>query len=184
MQIPIASVKIIYMGNQRHVGRPSKLTSEQWDKIKDAYLLGETSTRIAKRYGLKPSTIRARASKEGWPTPRNLKVKIAEQINEVKVKQLKGEIPYHEAERQMNHLDTVAKTLYQRQEAHRQTIAEIVDKKIKTNKVPEIKTWKDLDTADRIQRRALEMDKDSPDAVINVGVLGSAEIVDETKKVK
>lgn len=163
------------------VGRPPR-KNIPWDKIKDAYLLGETSTKIASRYDIKPSTIRSKASREGWPTPRNIKVKLAEQINDIKAAQLKGEMEYHEAEKQMNHLDTVAKTLSARQAAHRETISDIVGKKIKTNRVPEIKTWRDLDTADKIQRRALDMDRDSPDSVINVGILGSVEVVDETEK--
>ena len=160
-------------------GRPPK-DDVPWEDIKNAYMLGEPCGVICERYpGLKPGTLRSRASREGWTTPRNIKQKLAERVNAVKVAELTGELSSTQAKGQLNQLDAVVETLAERQAEHRETIARITEKKFSKHKLPPIKTWRDADIADKMARRALEMDSDTPDAVINVGVLGGGAIVDE-----
>jgi len=143
-------------------------------------MLGEPCGVICERYpGLKPGTLRSRASREGWTTPRNIKQKLAERVNAVKVAELTGNISPAQAKGQLTNLDAVVETLAQRQAEHRETISRITEKKFNKHKLPAIKTWRDADIADKMARRALDMDSDTPDAVINVGVLGSGAIVDE-----
>ena len=160
-------------------GRPPK-NDVPWEDIKNAYMLGEPCGVICERYpGLKPGTLRSRASREGWTTPRNIKQKLAERVNEVKVAELTGQLSPTQAKNQLSNLDNVVDTLAQRQAEHRETIARITQKKFSKQKLPAIKSWRDADIADKMARRALEMDSDTPDAVINVGVLGGGAIVDE-----
>lgn len=160
-------------------GRPPK-TDVPWEDIKNAYMLGEPCGVICERYpGLKPGTLRSRASREGWTTPRNIKQKLAERVNAVKVAELTGNISPAQAKGQLTNLDAVVETLAQRQAEHRETISRITEKKFNKHKLPAIKTWRDADIADKMARRALDMDSDTPDAVINVGVLGGGTIVDE-----
>lgn len=160
-------------------GRPPK-TDVPWEDIKNAYMLGEPCGVICERYpGLKPGTLRSRASREGWTTPRNIKQKLAERVNVIKVAELTGNLSPAQAKGQINNLDAVVETLAERQAEHRETISRITEKKFKKHKLPPIKSWRDADIADKMARRALEMDSDTPDAVINVGVLGGGAIVDE-----
>ena len=160
-------------------GRPPK-DDVPWEDIKNAYMLGEPCGVICERYpGLKPGTLRSRASREGWTTPRNIKQKLAERVNVIKVAELTGSLSPAQANGQLNNLDAVVETLAQRQAEHRETISRITEKKFNKHKLPPIKSWRDADIADKMARRALEMDSDTPDAVINVGVLGGGAIVDE-----
>tara|TARA_R100000655_G_scaffold83238_3_gene122825 strand:- start:1456 stop:2052 length:597 start_codon:yes stop_codon:yes gene_type:complete len=160
-------------------GRPPK-TDVPWEDIKNAYMLGEPCGVICERYpGLKPGTLRSRASREGWTTPRNIKQKLAERVNAVKVAELTGDLTPTQAKGQINQLDAVVETLAERQAEHRETISRITEKKFKKHKLPPIKTWRDADIADKMARRALEMDSDTPDAVINVGVLGGGAVIDD-----
>lgn len=160
-------------------GRPPK-DDVPWEDIKNAYMLGEPCGIICERYpGLKPGTLRSRASREGWTTPRNIKQKLAERVNEVKVAEMTGTLSPTQAKNQLSNLDSVVDTLAQRQSEHRDTIARITQKKFSKQKLPPIKSWRDADIADKMARRALDMDADTPDAVINVGVLGSGAVIDD-----
>lgn len=153
------------------VGRPPN-NSFPWEDIKNAYLLGESSGVIAERYpGLKPGTIRSRASREKWTTPRNISAKLTERVNKVHADRLRGDISESESQNKLAELDRVADTIASRQAAHREAIQNITREKFKGHKLPPIKTWKDADIADKMARRALDLDKDTPDAIINVGIL-------------
>ena len=90
-----------------------------------------------------------------------------------------GTLSPAQAKSQLTNLDNVVDTLAQRQAEHRDTIARITQKKFSKQKLPPIKTWRDADIADKMARRALDMDADTPDAVINVGVLGSGAVIDD-----
>ena len=158
---------------------PDKLKNVPWDEIRDAYLLGESSVSIGKRYKMNPSTIRCYASREKWMTPRNVKQRLAKEITKTKAAELRGHLTSEEAAQRIGDIKNVRDTLQARQQEHRAKIEDIVGSKIKSHKLPAIKTWRDLDTADRIQRRALEMDKDTPNAVVNVGVLSGGAIVED-----
>lgn len=152
-------------------GRPRNNTFP-WDDIKNAYMLGEPSGVIADRYpGLKPGTIRSRASRESWPTPRNISTKLAEQTNKVRAAELRGEISKLDADKQIAQIDHVAETIAEKQKSHAETIQEITKKKFQTQKLPPIKTWKDAKIADDMARRALDMDKEKQDTIVNVGIL-------------
>jgi len=160
-------------------GRPPK-DDVPWEDIKNAYMLGEPCGVICERYpGLKPGTLRSRASREGWTTPRNIKQKLAERVNEVKVAEMTGTLSPAQAKSQLTNLDAVVDTLAQRQAEHRETISRITEEKFSKHKLPPIKSWRDADIADKMARRALDMDADTPDAVINVGVLGSGAVIDD-----
>ena len=142
-------------------------------------MLGEPSGVIADRYpGLKPGTIRSRASREKWPTPRNISTKLAEQTNRVRAAELRGDISKIEAEQQIQQIDQVAETIAEKQASHAETIHKITKKNFEKHKLPPIKTWKDAKIADDMARRALDMDKEKTNTIVNVGVLHGQGIVD------
>lgn len=160
-------------------GRPRNNTFP-WDDIKNAYMLGEPSGVIADRYpGLKPGTIRSRASRESWPTPRNISTKLAEQTNRVRAAELRGDISKVEADKQLSDIDKVAESIAEKQASHAEVIQEITKKKFQKHKLPPIKTWKDAKIADDMARRALEMDKENRDTIVNVGILHGNGVSDD-----
>ena len=151
-----------------------------WSEIKDAYMLGEPAKSICKRYPqVNPNTLRFRASREGWITPRNLKSKLKSEVAKVNAAVLRGELEPSVAEKQKDTIRTTARTIAARQEAHAELVAEIAGTKLRKNRLPDIKTWRDADIADKMARRAMGMDDDKPDAVVNVGVLASGGVFDE-----
>lgn len=63
------------------MGRPSKLTPEQWEQVKQAYIAGVPSRRLSEEFCIPDDTIRQRASYENWPTPAKVE-KITEKAKE------------------------------------------------------------------------------------------------------
>ena len=145
-------------------------------------MLGESSNEIGERYQIASSTIRSRAKREGWTTPRNVTMKLRERSTAIRAQQIRGELTHQQAETKLEEVDAIATSIAQQQKDHQMAISNLIGKKLskpKMKKLPDIKSWKDLDTADRIMRRTLEMDKDSADTIINVGILGTSGIIDD-----
>lgn len=150
-----------------------------WPEIRDAYLLGESSVSIGERFKVNHNTIRCRASREKWATPRNVHQKLAREITRTKAAELRGQLTPEQAQARMNDIQHTQKTLQQRQQEHRDNITDILGVQLGKTKLPPIKSYRDLDIADKIQRRALDMDKETPNAIVNVGILSGGAIIDE-----
>lgn len=160
------------------MSRPT-LDLKKWAQIKDAYLLGETSSALASRYGVAPSTIRTRASREEWTTPRNVKRKLVERTTKIRAQNIRGELTNAETDVALDAVTAIGESITEQQSAHKESIQRLLRKQIKQTKLPKIKSYKDLETADKIMRRTLDMDSDKQDTIINVGVLGSSVIIDD-----
>lgn len=148
-----------------------------WEAIRQGYLLGDSADDLAQRFGVKSGTIRSRASRQGWITPRNIEKKIAEHEEAVDEQLKAGLIDPDVASEKKNAIAETRDVLKEQQRKHRETVAEIVRKKFKNHKLPAIKTWKDAKIADDMARRSLEMDKeDESSPLIQIGLLGNAVI--------
>lgn len=143
-----------------------------WDEIRDAYMLGVTATELYSRYGIKPGTIRARANRENWPTPRNIEKKILE----ARVKELEdlraSDGGQREAPDSGAKLERLAEMMRARQDEHRAITSQKASEAIQKAKMPAIKTWKDADIADKMARRNLGLDdKQGNGPTVNVGII-------------
>jgi len=135
---------------------------------------------ICGRYpGLKPGTLRSRASREKWATPRNISTKLIERTNHIAAAEMRGELTPGQADRQMTDIEKVAETIAEKQAAHKDVVHNIAKKALSKHRLPKIKSWRDAQIADNMGRKALGMDEDTPDAIINIGVLGGGAVVDD-----
>lgn len=53
-----------------HPGK--KVSDEDWNVLKSLYEAGESAGVLAEKYGIKPSTIHSRSSKQRWATPQRI----------------------------------------------------------------------------------------------------------------
>ena len=149
-----------------------------WDEIRDAYMMGVTATELYRRYGIKPGTIRSRAHRENWPSPRNIEKKILE----AKVRDLEGlkatDGGLREAPDSAAKLERLAEMMKARQSEHREVASRVATEALKKAKLPAPKTWKDADIADKIARRNLDLDAKGAGTTVNVGVLSPGAVTE------
>lgn len=155
-----------------------------WHLIKDGYLLGESSRELADRYGVPSGTIRSKASREDWPSPTNIRKKLRERVNSLRAQQVRGEISPKECEETISDVVSISDNIDQMQREHAQLLHDKLSTQVKKAKLPTIKSYSELDTADKIMRRTLDMDKEQSNAIVQVGVLGGATPVGEAPVVE
>lgn len=150
-----------------------------WHLIQEGWLVGETSRELADRYGVPAGTIRCRASREDWPSPQSIRRKLRERVNSLRAQQMRGEISPAQCETAISDVCSVADNLHDLQKEHQNILHEKLSKAVSQANIPKIKTMKDLETADRVMRRTLEMDKETPEAIVQLDILaGNVEIKD------
>lgn len=148
-----------------------------WEAIRQGYMLGETADSLSARFRVKAGTIRCRASREGWITPRNLEEKLNERKKEIDEQVKDGLISSAEGKKMKSTVEQTALAITDQREAHKSAIMKLVNKGLEKSKLPAIKTWKDAKIADDMARRALDMDlPDEKGSIINIGILGDAVI--------
>ncbi len=162
---------------------PRPKVDAQWEEIRNAYLLGESSSSLASRFKVNPSTLRSRAKRENWTTPRNVSKQLQQRNTQIRAQKLRGDITKEEADRALAAIDETGRSIVEQQDAHKAAVAAMMRKQITKAKLPVIKSYKDLEVADRVMRRTLDMDVDRQDTIINVGILGnSGAIIDDDEQ--
>ena len=128
-----------------------------WQPIRTAICVGGLSyEEAAQKFGVKANTINRRAQREGWTVTDLDKVEIE------KVKNLSR---------------AVRESWAERGEAHRNTMFGLATRAIAESKLSAPKNWRDLETADKIARRAAGLeDADAQGrTIVNLALLGDGE---------
>ena len=130
-----------------------------WPTIERLAITGIPMEELAKRYEIGAGTIRKRAFDKKWPIPSKIKRLAREQG----LKVTDGN----------ESLKIAAESLQERAEAYSLTIFNKVSSLAKKglSNVPIPQNWKELDTADRMARRAAGLDKPAQNVQINLGGL-------------
>jgi len=147
------------------MGRPSKLTPEQWEQVKQAYIAGVPSRRLSEEFCIPDDTIRQRASYENWPTPAKVE-KITEKAKE-NAKQNGFLTVSHNGGKNASEL--IAETLLQNGEKGSLTASNLALSLLlqsTTEKLKPLADISDLGTALNVVRKAAGMDKQA----VNVGI--------------
>lgn len=143
---------------------PAAIKGIPWDLIKDAICsLGLTYDQVAQKYGIKAATIRKRAQRYSWPIPsavtNRLQTIVAQRSNAVSQKV------------SQNTLLTQQKAdlwLERQQEARETAFSVGMHALRKAKDVPiEAKSWKDLNYANDIVRKAAGLDKQDGERPVN-----------------
>lgn len=139
------------------------ISPEQWAALKAASIRGVTDDELARAYGVKPITIRvARLRDPAW--------KAALAIRTPKKVTPKVTTAHKKASEQLQNV--VEESLESIAAKNPLLLARYVTKKIEkatqNDLVPDIESWKDLNTADSIVRRATGLDK--PQAAVQLNV--------------
>jgi len=148
------------------VGRPP--IKADWDAIRQWCEAGNTYQGAAFQFGVKVTTIRSRAKREGWQTPTR-------------------------TQREMSHLQQVVYELTGETEitkpevsAHETLVAALCHRGLElfADAAPVPRTWKEADLLDRMARRALGIEKPqlAVTPLINVEVLNNPGLVQEVAK--
>jgi hypothetical protein len=136
------------------MGKPLPI---DWQPIRIAVMTGGLSYDDASvKFGVKANTIAQKAKREGWKVTELAKAEIA------RVKALSNAVKESWAERG---------------ERHRSTMFDLASRAIADAKVGAPKNWRDLETADKIARRAAGLeDADAQGrTIVNLALLGEAE---------
>ena len=137
-----------------YMGKPLPI---DWQPIRIAVMTGGLSYRdAAEKFGVKENTVAQRAKREGW------KVTDLERAEVERAKALSG---------------AVRESWADRGEAHRRTMFDLASGAISKATVQAPKNWRDLETADKIARRAAGLeDADAQGrTIVNLALLGDGE---------
>lgn len=136
------------------MGKPLPI---DWQPIRTAVAVGGLSYEEAsKKFGVKANTINRRAQREGWTVTDLEKAEIA------KVKELSASVRQSWAERG---------------EEHRNKMFGIATRAIEAANLSAPRNWRDMETADKIARRAAGLeDADAQGrTIVNLALLGDGE---------
>lgn len=148
------------------------IPDEVWTAAREAAAAGVPLEAIARRAGIYVSWMEDKAKEEGWMTEARRKALLAQyEIQQPeKVQEAIADIQ----------LATAALS-QDRALLYRAEVATQVEKKVRAGvrTIQAPKSWKDLDTADKIARRALGLDEERPQSLVQLNLLhGSAAVED------
>ena len=147
-----------------------KTIEANWSDIRLAICGGMSYGEAEKSFGIASHVIRKRAQRDRWPTARAVKTKartlIAERRSENNVSD--------ESQRVTTVLEPditerLADSWVDRAEKHKLLAFNIAHGALKGAKVPQIRHWGDIDTADKMARRAAGLDSTEKNTV-NIGL--------------
>jgi hypothetical protein len=134
--------------NLEQYGRTKKAID--WAGVKEAFILGMPIKEIAKLFNCSYKTIENRSYAEDWPSPEKV------------MKLVEGDARLVEQAKNRELTKNMALSIADKADAYQQVIfdqvSKLITKKVKKPKFLEVKDWKDLDTADKIARRAAGLD--------------------------
>lgn len=161
------------------------ISPEAWSELRKSSELGVDDVTLSQRFGVTRGSIRIRRLREGWITAE----KLESQANAMRDRRVvdAGKKPHVTA------LEVVASTLGERAESYSLRMFDWAsgqaDKSMKSNAIQPPSNWKELDTADRMARRAAGLDKQTTAVQVNLGSFfrpasgsdgGGCVVVDET----
>lgn len=116
---------------------------KDWEEIEKLVIAGMSIPDAARKFGLKPNTVRVRAIRNNWPTPDA----IAKRAKELTVPEKNDKV-----------IQAAAEDWNAKGEAHRKVAFEIATESIKQFKAKPPKNFRELKAADDIARRAAGLD--------------------------
>lgn len=152
--------------------RLSDIPNDVWLHVRDAVCAGVDMTLVSSRTGVAESWIQARAKKEQWLTPERRQQVIDQyQLNDPeKLARIKDDLSL-----------AAAALSAERVLTHRSFMAELATTKLKEGQADLVapRTWKEVDIADRVARRAFGLE-DGPQTsnIIQIGSLDSSAVED------
>ena len=139
-----------------------------WDNIKLYVTSGATLREAASKYGVSETVVRKRANREGWPTPLAIKAKIAELKSKLDAPKEQVTVVTPSIQRP-DITEVIADSWVDRAEKHKLLAFNLAHGALKGAKVPQIRHWGDIDTADKMARRAAGLDSTEKNTV-NIGL--------------
>lgn len=152
--------------------RLSDIPEEVWVHVRDAICAGVDQTLVAHRTGVSERWIESRAARENWLTParREAVMKLYQLDDPERLARIKDDLTI-----------AAAALSAERVLEHRAMVATMASTKMKEGQadIEAPRSWKEMDIADRMARRALGLD-DGPQTanVIQIGSLDSLNVED------
>lgn len=154
------------------MARPSKLSVEQWEQIRQAYIAGVPSKRIADEFGITHGSIREAARKAGWPTP----TKIKRMVDSAKEQAKENGLMTVSDKGSKTALILTSETLSEAAAAYSLAIFDATSKanvRAVTN-LPDPTNWKTAAIVDQMARRAAGLDRpESTSVSVNLAMFAS-----------
>ena len=154
--------------------KPQKISEKTWRSVEAAVCAGMGYTEAAKRFGIRsPHAIIMRARRNRWPVPSRIKERTrALQLS------VKARAEANEEQRDCNEksIEALAESWQERGEQHRIAAFRAAHNAFLKACLPAPETWRELELADRIARRAAGLDsqdgRDPQKMVLNIALLG------------
>jgi hypothetical protein len=144
-----------------------------WEAIKTLVVSGVGFKEVADQTGVGWESIRKRAQREGWPYPAAVARKAKEMMASVSKPMVRVDnqsVPsVPEVDSELDLQGIVADSWLERAENHRVLAFNIAHKALKGSKSVPIRGWRDIDTADKMARRAAGLDS-TEGTTVNVGL--------------
>ena len=128
-----------------------------WQPIRIAVMTGGLSyEEAAKKFGVKANTIGQKAKREGWKVT---------------------DLQKAEVERAKALSSAVKESWAERGENHRRTMFDLASRAIEASSLAAPKNWRDMETADKIARRAAGLEDSDAQGrtIVNLALLGDGE---------
>ena len=146
------------------MGHPRVRTD--WEEIRALIASGVTYAEVSERYGIKVDALRQRAKRGNWPTVDRVNIKANELAKE---RQALSVTSVMSCPQKSDITEVLADSWLERQENHRLLAFKLANGALNRVKAPKIRGWRDIDTADKMARRAAGLDE-SQSQTINVGL--------------
>jgi len=149
-----------------------------WDTIREAYVCGVSAGQLQEKYGVPEGTIRGRAHRQNWPSPHRVRkvMKAAHKI--IDEDPDRGEDLMEALGSQVNGVDPngsmreIVSSLEAKQRKHQDLMVNMLQKSLDKAKIKPPKDYRELDIADKIMRRNLDLDKKDDKPSVQIGIIG------------
>lgn len=152
------------------MGHPRIITD--WEAIKTLVSSGVSFKEVADNTGVAWESIKKRAQREKWPYPaavaRRAKEMMAS-VNKPLVRTDQSVPSVPKADSELDLQSIVADSWLEKAENHRVLAFNLAHGALKRAKVPVIRGWRDIETADKMARRAAGLDS-TEGQTVNVGL--------------
>ena len=149
-----------------------------WDTIREAYVCGVPAGQLQEKYGVPEGTIRGRAHRQNWPSPHRVRKVMQEAHKLIEEEPEKGEDLMDKLGSQVKGIDPngsmreIVSSLEARQKKHQDLMVNMLQKSLDKAKIKPPKDYRELDIADKIMRRNLDLDKKDDKPSVQIGIIG------------
>ncbi len=144
-----------------------------WAEIRSASEQGVSDPDLQAKFGVSKNAIQQRRFREKWITPATIAQEALVQQARNKARGMGNQSIVRGVSETPTAIAVVASTVAEKGEAHALRVLDFASRMtaeaIAGEKVPTPSNWKELDTADRMARRAAGLDKPQTNVQINVG---------------